>query len=132
MNELLKFIILHFSFLYNDYDARFVDSKVDRSNALLTMELGELKLRFVRDKSQVFLDFQGRSGTDQNNWFSYDVVQQHITKVVLDDACVDGKKAKVLQQHIGEIVAMFSGDELNNTEAALRQLERERAKRMFG
>ena len=54
MNKLLEFLIAHFSFVYDELGCRFADSQVHDPNAVLVFEVDELRLRLVRDRSQIF------------------------------------------------------------------------------
>ena len=132
MNEILNFLISHFAFLYNDYGARFIDSRVQGLNAMLVLEMGDLRLRFVRDRSQLFLDFQSSQHPKEDNWFSYDVVRQLITKEVVDSALFDKTKAKFVKENIQEIAKVFSEKNKQATEKTLHKFEKARAKRLFG
>ena len=132
MNELLNFLISNFAFLYNDYDARFTDSRVQGLNAMLVLEMSDLRLRFVRDRSQLFLDFQSNQQPQEDNWFSYDVVRQLITKEIVDSALLDEKKAKFVRDNIKVIAKAFSEKNKLATEKTLHKFEKARAKRLFG
>lgn len=131
MNELLTYLISYFSFLYNDLGARFVDSRVHGPHAMLVLEIKDLRLRFVRDRGQLFLDFQSSHRPSEDDWFSYDVVRQFITNEVVDSAMLDEKKVKFVKEHIQEIAKAFSANNRQKTEQTLHECEKERAKRLF-
>lgn len=132
MNELLQFIMRHFSFLYNELGARFADSQVRGPDALLVLEVGGLRLRFVRDRDQIFLDFQHARLPRSDDWFSFDVVRQLVTGTIHDDAVMDDAKAGFVQANIEEISSAFSKARHQATENTLHQYEAARAKRLFG
>jgi len=132
MNELLSYLIAHFSFLYNDHGARFVDSQVDGPHASLVLEMNDLRLRFVRDRSQLFLDFQSRHRPSDDDWFSFDIVRQLITNEIVDSAELDESKVEFVERNLAEIANAFSELKRQETEKTLHKYEHGRAARLFG
>ena len=132
MNELLNFLISHFAFLYDSFGAQFVGSQVHGSNATLVLESADIRLRFVRDRGQLFLDFQSSHYQCKDEWFSYDVVQQLITKEVEDSALLDEKKANFIKHNFQNIAEAFSKINCHETEKTLHEYEKARATRLFG
>ena len=132
MNELLTYLVTRLSFLYNDYGARFVDSQVQGPHAVIVLEAGPLRLRLVRDRDQIFVDFQSAENSSEDEWFSFDVIRQLLTGEVVDSAQMDDDKARFIQDHFQEIVETFQPTRRNETERTLHEYERARAKRLFG
>jgi hypothetical protein len=135
MNQILRFLITYCSFLYRPDGFRFVDSYTASSfggDAFVVLASDQLRLRFVRDRGQLFLDFQGSSQQDKNNWFSIDVVQQLVVGEEQDSAEITAQRVKFVEERIEEISSRFSGDQLEDTQVALKSLERARAKKLFG
>ena len=131
MNELLEYLIRHLSFLYNEQGARFVNSETHGADALVELELKDIRLRLVRDRGQLFLDFQSVASSSLE-WFSVDVVYQLVKKHPGDQSELDDRYVKFVHHHLAEISAAFSPANWESTERHLHQYERERAKRMFG
>jgi hypothetical protein len=132
MNTLLNFIIKNFDFLYNEFDARFIDSKVHSHNAMLILKLKDIKMMFIFDKGQLFLDFQSTVDKNKNEWFSYDIVHQYITDIVDDTSIMNAEKVRFIKDNFEDICKMFSLDYYKDTKPALKKLEKDRAKRLFG
>ena len=138
MTELLTFIIAHFSFLYEDYEAHFANSVNDRGDAMILFNLGHLRLRFVHDRGQLFVHLQSQYGPSRKNWtsyefwYSYDLVQQLITGEIDDDGLLDESKANFMKDHMEEILRLFSRKNHAATEEALNEFKKSRAKRVFG
>jgi hypothetical protein len=132
MNELLQFIMRHFSFLYDELGARFVDSQVHGINALLVFELPDVRVRFVRDRDQILMEFQHNRRPPSNEWFSFDVVQQLITGTIHDDAVMDRSKAEFVKAKFAEIADAFSKARHRATEKTMHEYEEARANRLFG
>lgn len=132
MNELLSYLIEHLAFLYNDYGARFVDSEVRAPQALLVLEMTDLRLRLVNDRTQLFLDFQSTHHPDRDDWFSFDIVRQFITGEVVDSAELDEAKIAFTKEHLVEIAKAFSADDYRATESTMHKFEQERGERLFG
>lgn len=132
MSELLLFLVEHFSFLYNEHDARFVESRVQGSNVLIVLEVDGLRLRFVRERGQLFLDFQSLQDSSRDDWFSLDIVYRFITGKVVDSAELDCEKIEFIKRHFKEIADAFSSTDRAATEKAMHAFEDERARRLFG
>jgi hypothetical protein len=131
MSELLKFIIDNFSFLYEELGARFSDSRVRGSDALLVFELPILRLRFANERGQILLDFQRADGQPADESFSFDIVRQLITGEIQDDAIMDRTKAEFVKANMAQIAEAFSKTRYMITVKILHELEKERAKRIF-
>lgn len=132
MNELLSYLIEHLAFLYTDYGARFVDSEVRGPQASLVLEMIDLRLRIVSDRSQLFLDFQSTHHPDPDDWFSFDIVRRFITGEVVDSAELDEAKIAFTKEHLVEIAKAFSAEDHRATEWIMHKFEQERAQRLFG
>jgi len=133
MNEILQFLLAHCSFLYETNRFKFVDSLVAEEsfgNALLVLSSSILKLRFVRDRSQLFLDFQSVQQKGEMHWHSIHTVRQLITGEKQRSAELNEDYAAFLREHLDEIERRFSKDRLKETLVALGELERIRAKEL--
>jgi hypothetical protein len=132
MNKLLEFLMTHFSFLYNELGCRFVDSQVHGPNAVLVFESDELRIRFVRDRSQIFADFQNIRRGSKNRWYSFGVVRQLLTGDVGGSEELDSNKAAYIRQHFSDIKSLFSKHDTHETEKKLVEFEHARGERLFG
>ena len=134
MDQLLKFLIAHLSFLYRAYGFRFVDSMYDDvsfGSAYLILESPKLRLQFINDRGDLLLDFQSIH-TKKAKWFSMDMIQQLITGVVQESGVMDADKADFLHNNLERIFDLFSSSNVKDTYLKLKQLEHERGKRLFG
>lgn len=133
MEDILQYLMKHCSFLYSPNRFRFVDSGSSESfgNAFLVLEHEDLRLRFVKDRGQIFLDFQPTSKKQKGEWFSIDIVKQMVTGEIEPSAEMDSKKAKFLKTNLDEIEQLFSTVNMESTIKKLKELERARAKRLF-
>jgi hypothetical protein len=132
MNKLLLFLMENFSFLYEECGCRFADSQVYEPNATLVFEVDDLRLRFVRDRSQIFVDFQNKRNAAQQRWYSFGVVRQLLTGEIGGSEALDGDKARFIRQHLGDIKQLFSGATVKDTEKKLTGFEHARGERLFG
>ena len=132
MNELLQFMIQHYSFLWNDLGATFVDSQLRGGDALLILEQGDLRIRFVRDRAQLFLEFQSRFRRPAEEWFSLEVLRYFLTGVASDNEVIDGAEAAFLRDNIGRIGEAFSRSRHKVTEKTLHEYKKTRSQRIFG
>jgi hypothetical protein len=130
MTAILEFLVAHLAFLYAPGRYRFVDSGSVESfgNAYLDLESDAMRLRMIRDRSQLFLDFAPLDGKD---WFSLDVVRRLLTGERQESSELSPDYAAFLEREIGEIERRFR-DERDATVRALKELERVRAKELFG
>ena len=82
MDEILRYLKKHCSFLYSPNQFRIVDSGSSESfgNEFLVLEHEEMQMKFVNDRDQIFLDFQPTIKKRKNDWFSIDIVKQMIYK----------------------------------------------------
>lgn len=133
MEEILRYLMKHCSFLYSPNRFRFVDSGSSESfgNAFLVLEHEELRLQFVKDRGQIFLDFQPTSKNHKGEWFSIDIIKQMVTGEIETSAEMDSEKAEFLKTNLDEIKLLFSTANMEATIKKLRELERARAKRLF-
>lgn len=133
MEDILQYLMKHCSFLYSPNLFRFVDSGSSESfgDAFLVLEHEELRLQFVKDRGQIFLDFQSTSKKQKDEWFSIDIVKQMVTGEIEPSAEMDSKKAKFLKTNLDEIEQLFSTVNMESTIKKLKELERARAKRLF-
>lgn len=84
------------------------------------------------DRGQLFLDFQGVTRKGKLDWYSVDVVRQLVTGERQSSAELTEDYASFLRDHLDEIERRFADENLADTIGALRELERARAKEMFG
>jgi hypothetical protein len=133
MEEILQYLKKHCSFLYSPYKFQIVESQSSESfgNALVILEDEDLSLQFVKDRDQLFLDFQPTSKKHKKEWFSIDIVKQLITGNIEPSAEMDSEKIEFLKTHLDEIKRLFARNILENTIRKLKELERARAKRLF-
>jgi hypothetical protein len=135
MVEILLYLAKHCAFLFRPGWFRFVDSRVDESfggDAYVVLASDSLRLRFVRDCGQLLLDFQSTERTGEKHWFSIDVVQRLITGEKRPSAELDAEYAAFLEENLTDIERRFGQNNLSETVKTLRELERVRAKELFG
>lgn len=132
MEEILQYLKERCFFLYspNKFQIVETDSSESFGNALVILEDEDIRLQFVRDRDQLFLDFQPTSY--RKEWFSIDIVMQLVTGNIEPSATMDSKKVEFLNSNLDEIKRLFSPPELENTIKEMKNLERSRAKRLFG
>jgi hypothetical protein len=134
MNEILALLIQQLSFLYAPGRFRFVDSATSTSfggDAYLVLESGVMRVRFVRDRGQIFMDFQGLEETPDGKWFSLDVVRRLITGERQETAELVPEQIEFVQERFSEIEDRFTGSRYADTAARLKELELNRAKELF-
>lgn len=137
MDEILKFLLTRYSFLYNKYKFKFIDSEVSESfgNAYLTLTSGGINICFVRDKGQIFLEFQSKfvkNPKSPYSWYSIDLIKQLITHETECSSLMDENNAKFLENNIETIFKLFSTSRLKETLKELNKLAKIRSEKLFG
>lgn len=135
MTLILSFIAAHMGFLWDGARYRITGSVVATSNggdALLLVESEGLRLRFVRDRGQLFLDFQPSAAKLDGEWFSIDLIRRLQTGQREESAELDESYASFVREHLPEIEHEFSPQEWPSTHAKLKKLKAKRAKELFG
>jgi len=135
MDEILEFLLKHGSFLYKEKGCKFVDSRCSNSfggDALLVLASDKIRFRLVRDRSQLFADFQEVDPLSDDEWFSIDIVRKHLTGELEYQSEMTPENAKFVRENFEEIESLFDPTCLTVTRKQLHKLEAERAKKLFG
>ena len=136
MAEILEFLVRYCSFLWTSGRYRIAESQIAPSfggDAYLVISSESLRLRFVRDRGQLFLDFQEGDAVPKGDWYSIDLVRRLITGERQDTAELGEDYAVFLRYSFPEIESRFANVELvSDTKRQLHDLERIRAKELFG
>ena len=123
------------SFLWEGARFRITGSEVTTSNggdAWLLVESDNLRLRFVCDRTQLFLDFQPVSRSSPNEWYSVDLIRRMLLGKRETSSFLDVSYATFIQEHLDEIDRRFSDECWGETRTALRGLKAKRSKETFG
>lgn len=133
MEEFRQLIKKKCAFLFSANQFQIIDSSSSESfgNAFLILERGDLRLQFIKDRDQIFLDFQPSSRKGKLNWYSIDIVKQMITGEIETSAEIISRNIEFLKNNLDKIEQLFSKTYVEDTIKKLKKLERERAKRLF-
>jgi len=135
MDEILTLLVGRCSFLYKDRGCRFSDSKVFESfggDAWLTLSTNYLRLKFVRDRGQIFLDFQRVSDKGDKFCYSIDIVRQFVTGEKGCSSELNPGNVDFLKTRFAEIEELFSSKDFLKIRNQLDELKRLRSKDLFG
>jgi hypothetical protein len=135
MTLILAFIAAHMGFLWEGARYHIVGSEVTTYNggdALLVVESDVLRLRFIRDRGQLFLDVQPAAESQEGTWFSIDLVRRLFLNHREMSAELDEGYAEFLRERLRVIEARFSASAWPDTFAQLKKLKIKRAKELFG
>jgi len=122
-------------FLWEGARYRITGSETATSNggdAYLIVESSILRLRFIQDRRQLFLDFQPRRPEPSQEWFSVDLIRRMFQGQPEVSGVLDESYATFIQDHLDEIESRFEDDSWLATQAALKILKKKRAKELFG
>ena len=133
MEEFTQYVKKNFSFLFSPYQFQLIESQSSESfgNALVILKHEDLLIKIVKDRDQIFLDFQPVSKKGKLNWFSIDIVKQMITGKIEPSSEMNPKNTEFLKNNLNKIAEIFSKESTPDTIQELKKLERERAKRLF-
>jgi hypothetical protein len=136
MQDILEHLVRYWSFLWPSARYRITDSTVSThfgGDAYLVVASEALRLRFVRDRGQLFLDTQPPWAGKTAEWYSSDLVYRLITGQRLASAELDEASVAFVRDHLTEIEALFSSKEsFKMTKVELDKLKNLRAKETFG
>lgn len=135
MTTILSFIAVHMGFLWGDARFRITGSDVASSNggdAFVMVESEALRLRFVRDRGQLLLDFQPVLAGDASEWFSVDLIRRLVLGTPESSGVLDEGYAAFLSGHISELEGRFNEEQWPRTRDELRRLKVLRSRELFG
>jgi hypothetical protein len=135
VNEILKHLVDYWSFLWSDGRYRITDSEVTThfgGDSLVVISSDQMRLRFVRDRGQLFLDFQPPWAGPKSDWYSVDLVRR-----LLDGQRQESAESKdhveFVREHFAEIESLFSDRAaFAVTGPQLDELKKLRSKERFG
>ncbi len=133
MTQILAFIAGYMEFLWVGARHRIVNSEVATSfggDACLIVESKVLRLRFVSDRGQLFLDVQPVG--ELKDWYSIDLVRRLLTGRPEHSAALDQEYASFLRNQLDDIERRFSKEAWPRTQQELKTLKARRSKEMFG
>jgi hypothetical protein len=134
MGELLRLLAEHYSWLWGESRYRITDSRATESfgNALVVISSDALRIRVARDRGQFLWDFQSPDGGERD-WYDLDVIWRFLTGESIATVLEPPERvAHFVQDHLSQIEALFGSDERAQTTTALEDLQRVRAKELFG
>lgn len=134
VDELLKFLATHCSFLVTNPQYKIVDSSTSDSfgNALLVMESGTLRLRFTRDRGRLLMEFQAMDGRP-SEWFSPGLLRGLITGDRGGSEVLNPGWAEFLESALPELESRVSDPSSRDTTLMqLRSQAQQRAHDLFG
>lgn len=134
MAELLRFISTNLMFLFDAGGYRIVDSRSGQpsGDGLVVVESEFLRLRFVRDRSQMHVDLQLRK-CDGEDWFGLGVVRRWLLGDRPGFDHLDESSALFLRDNLERLEDEVSrGSGCNHALARLRDERAARADELFG
>jgi hypothetical protein len=135
MTQILAFIVAHMEFLWVGARFRITGSEVttvNGGNALLLVESDVIRLRFVRDRDQLFLDFQPIHAASSSEWFSVDLIRRLLLGQPEVSGLLDEGYAEFVRDRLDEIEDRFGDATWAATRDELKRLKVIRSREMFG
>ncbi len=135
MKAILVYIATYMSSVFKTYGVRLVDSEASHAfgeNAYVDLSAEHINIRIINDRGQLFMDFQSKlDSKKKDSWYSVDLVRSLISGETLTSAVLDEEYGKFLQDRFEDICKLFSDENVDETIKSLKNLRKERAKRMF-
>lgn len=133
MHQILSFIVEHMRFLWEGAKYQIAESKVATSfggDAFLIIESEALRLRFVSDRSQLFLDVRpnGFKTSSTYDWYSIDLVRGAVSGSHEVSSILDESYATFFRVNQAEIERRFSSENWSTTRRELKKLKARRTK----
>lgn len=135
MDEILIFLLNRGFFLYKELGFRFVDSRYSTSfggDSFVVLTNDRVRFRIIRDRSQLFGDFQPVEQMGKERWFSIDVVRHRVTGEGDCSSELNDGNVAFIRERISDIEEVFSSAHVSASLKELAKLEKRRAKEMFG
>ena len=133
MTSLLPLIEKEAGFLLQDYHFNVKETVESESfgNAAVYLESPILTISFIRDRSQLFLNFQSKFDK-RSEWFSFDLIKKLLDPQLDYYGIMDEANFKFLREHFEEIVGLYSPEKVAATLQKLKAVQKDRTKKMFG
>lgn len=131
---ILSFIASHMGFLWESARFRISGSMVSVVNggsAFVIVESSVVRLRFVCDREQLFLDLQPIADGEGGAWYSIDLVRRLFLLNRERSAVLDAGYAEFLKNYLLAIEQKF-GPDWPEVEVELKKLRLKRSREMFG
>jgi len=134
MNEMLLFIIKYCSELYYKFGFKFVYSDCcEGDNSILVLESSTaVKFMFMMDRKQMTLEIACSIDRKKHEQYSFELVRKLITGESDYYTLLDDNNGAFLRDNLDRIVDMFMEKNIRNTTRYLKELEKKRAKLLFG
>ena len=130
-----------FSALLDEHGFRLVSESYEPAsfgNGLIVLQSEDLRLRFVRDRGQVFADV-GPSGQTGEHWHQLQRVMEFLQRHDSPADASDARRAASLdelgvwlKENYEGVRSLFREDTYPSARDALRRFEKEKAQQMFG
>ena len=90
-------------------------------------------IRFSTDRHQVYAEFQPRlENWPDGEFISVDLLYSRIIGDFIDTAMMNEQTTGFLKEHFIDVIDLFQNSDGKELSEEVRQLKRERAKRLFG
>lgn len=123
--------------LMEQWQFRLVETAQSRSfdNAFVVLQSDDVRMRIVRDRSQVFVDFA--SSTEPETWFDLDILLRLLKSALPHVGALQAARnvadaAERIKKYYPEIRELFSASRFDENKVRLHALKRARTRERFG
>jgi hypothetical protein len=135
VKKVVEFLATDGAFLYEEHGCRIVDSEFIATfggTGSITLCNDVIELRLWLERDRLFMDVRALGRKSQRSWHSLGIVRQLLTGKIGGEVLWDRANVDFLREHFDMLMDRFSKSNLDETESKCRELERQRAKRLFG
>ncbi len=111
MTEILEFLVRYCAFLWSKGRYRITESEAAASfggDAYLIVSSDKLRMRFVRDRGQLFLDFQEFAAAGKEDWYSIDLLYRIVMGERRESSILNEEYAAFLREFLDKIESLFA------------------------
>ncbi|WP_141692831.1 hypothetical protein [Leifsonia xyli] len=106
---------------------------INSGDAVLFVESSTIRMRFTRDRGQLFLDLSPAVGDGRSDeWYSIDLVRRLFTGRPETSSVLDASYAEFVERRIEDIEQCFEAERWPATRTELKKIKVRRAKERFG
>jgi hypothetical protein len=134
VNQILGFLVHYMAYLWTNARFRIVSGEASESvgDAILVVESAVLRLTFVNDRGDLFLDLAPTCVGDGKEGVGFDLVQRMLLGERQKSGILDESFAWFLDRYLDEIESRFSAENWPATREELKKLQAIRSKEMWG
>lgn len=135
MDQTLRYLMEHMSFLYKDYGFQICSSSYSSAfggDGSVVLANNSMRVRIISDRQELCVEFAPLSGGEQQSWYDSALILELITGEIQASAVQNERRAPDFHGYFDQIEREFSSGSATQFVEKLNELKQIRAKRLFG